>query len=240
MSPVSAVPFALELNMTKGYKHLTPEQSRAILGLYQEQPVTTLVASKLGVSLQQVRGCLRRNGIELKGLREGVCVKNHDRIIELAAVPKSYSEIAATIGTNHHRVKEHMDRYNIPYAFDQHGERNSKWRGGFYVDKSGYILIFLPEHPYANNKGYVREHRLIMEKKLGRYLEPHQVVHHKGAKDDPDPSKLEVFASNAEHLRATRKGLTPKWTQEGRRRVYEGLERGRAAIRAASEGRAQG
>jgi hypothetical protein len=102
-------------------------------------------------------------------------------------------------------------------------ERNTFWRGGRVVEQpEGYILVKTPGHPYANAAGYVREHRLVMEKHLGRYLEPHEVVHHKD--DDPsnnDIDNLELFDSNAEHLAATITGKSHNVSADGRRRLSE-------------------
>lgn len=51
--------------------------------------------------------------------------------------------------------------------------------------KQGYILIYCPEHPKAYRKNYVFEHRLMMERKLGRYLNSNEIIHHmNGIKDD--------------------------------------------------------
>lgn len=45
-----------------------------------------------------------------------------------------------------------------------------------------------------------REHRVVMEKKLGRPLKPGEVVHHiDGDKHNNAPENLMVFASQTEH-----------------------------------------
>ncbi len=46
------------------------------------------------------------------------------------------------------------------------GKKAPHWKGGKIIKEDGYILIFSPNHPYKNNTGYVREHRLVMEKEV--------------------------------------------------------------------------
>lgn len=41
-----------------------------------------------------------------------------------------------------------------------------------------YKLLYLPDHPNASKKGYIREHRFVMEQKIGRTLLANEVVHH--------------------------------------------------------------
>lgn len=57
------------------------------------------------------------------------------------------------------------------------GSGNPNFNGGKYLDDKGYIRVLHPEHP-NNIKGYIYEHRLIVEKFLGRYLESWETVHH--------------------------------------------------------------
>jgi len=64
-----------------------------------------------------------------------------------------------------------------------------------------YTLIYMPEHPFSTKKGYVREHRLVMEQHLGRYLDDNEVVHHiNGETQDNRVDNLEVM-SWADHRR---------------------------------------
>jgi len=80
----------------------------------------------------------------------------------------------------------HLKNPNI-----QRGKRNSKWKGGKLITIQGYILIHQPNHPYATKAGYVLEHRLVIEKKLDRYLNKNEIVHHlNGIKDDNRPENL--------------------------------------------------
>lgn len=79
------------------------------------------------------------------------------------------------------------------------GERGSNWKGGRRIDPNGYVLKWCPDHPTRANttKPYVLEHRLVMEEMLGRYMEPHETVHHKnGIRDDNRPENLELWAGS--------------------------------------------
>jgi uncharacterized protein (DUF1330 family) len=69
-----------------------------------------------------------------------------------------------------------------------------------YVSTDGYIMVYCPEHPQCNPKGYVREHRLAMEKKCGRHLSPKESVHHIDFnKQNNAESNLILFPSNNAH-----------------------------------------
>lgn len=57
-------------------------------------------------------------------------------------------------------------------------EKHPNWKGGVWKTSGGYNYIFNPQHPFASRRGYIMEHRLVMEKKLGRYLTSKEVVHH--------------------------------------------------------------
>jgi hypothetical protein len=80
------------------------------------------------------------------------------------------------------------------------GEKCHFWKGGRHIDKHGYVLVYKPHHPFCNNNKCVREHRLVMEKHIGRYLKPQEVVHHKnGIKGDNRIDNLQLFSSNGLH-----------------------------------------
>ena len=59
------------------------------------------------------------------------------------------------------------------------GNRNPMWKGGKIIDSHGYRMLKRPNHPNTKQSGYVYEHRLVMEKHLGRYLKDNEFVHHK-------------------------------------------------------------
>lgn len=108
-----------------------------------------------------------------------------------------------------HRSLRHFRGHPIPYL-SGHGSRSRgadshKWKGGRYVNSSGYVEVYSPDHPAAQ-KGYVREHRLVVEKRLGRYLLSTEHVHHKNhIKTDNRDENLEVM-TKGEHTIEHRTG----------------------------------
>lgn len=62
------------------------------------------------------------------------------------------------------------------------------------------MLVYNPDHPYANSGGCVREHRLVMERKIKRILRPEEVIHHRnGNVQDNRIRNLKLYPNNAAH-----------------------------------------
>lgn len=85
------------------------------------------------------------------------------------------------------------------------GINNHRWVDGTN-HKDGYILKYMPMHPAAI-KGYVLEHRLVMERHIERRLTSVEVVHHKNfIRDDNRIENLQLMKNQAEHRRLHAKG----------------------------------
>ena len=73
------------------------------------------------------------------------------------------------------------------------------------IDKYGYVLILDKNHYNINKKGlsrYRREHIVIMENYLGRYLSKVEVIHHlNGRKQDNRIENLRLYINHKEHVR---------------------------------------
>lgn len=86
------------------------------------------------------------------------------------------------------------------------GEKHPNWKNG-RTFHGQYMRLHIPEHPRANQNGWVYEHIVVMERQLGRYLVPGEVVHHKnGIKTDNRIENLELM-NDTEHRRQYMKNV---------------------------------
>lgn len=87
------------------------------------------------------------------------------------------------------------------YNKTRKGKDSPCFKTGIRIDQKGYRSILNHDHPFAPKSGYVPEHRLVMEKVLGRYLKPNEKVHHiNGMRGDNRPENLMLMRSTKVHL----------------------------------------
>lgn len=148
---------------------------------------------------------------------------SHQQDLEVADLylsGMSQKEVAEKIGVTRRIVEKSLKRTKTPQRPKvNYGVKNGAWKGGRKIDPDGYVLVRATWHPSAVN-GYVREHRLVMEKILGRFLDSKEVVHHRnGKRGDNRPENLLLFENNAVHLAVELMGRKPAWTEEGLRKI---------------------
>ena len=81
------------------------------------------------------------------------------------------------------RARGYVKGQPLQYIIGHHGRGKSgsdsyHWKGGRRVHNQKYVLVYSPNHPYRGKHGCVEEHRLVVERIIGRFLKPTEVVHH--------------------------------------------------------------
>lgn len=125
-----------------------------------------MIAREMGISVGSVYNYAKRYGIKSRPTHMGFKGKTHSdevrrRISEVHKGKILSAETKMKISESH---LQHLDGV--------HKEGHKK------KHRSGYILVYAPDHPKATKDGYVFEHRIEMERSIGRILNDDEVVHH--------------------------------------------------------------
>lgn len=113
---------------------------------------------------------------------------------------ETMAEIARIYSVSRPLIAKSLDRSNIKRRAAKQrpgtlsGENNPAWKGGRRQRSDGYWMVRVDGADRL-------EHRVIMERHIGRALRDDEIVHHKdGDKSNNDPSNLEIM-SQSEHAR---------------------------------------
>lgn len=155
--------------------------SSLVLKLYVEDGLSSLgISQYLNISKPTILRFLRKHGV----------VRNRHEAQKMA-VAKGRNKTGQCL----------IDYWKL-HSFPK-GENSHSWKGGCFKTKNGYIMAYAPQHPRANNSGYVFEHRLVMERTLGRYLLTSEKVHHiNGIKDDNRSENLKLLSLADHNIRS--------------------------------------
>ena len=190
------------------YPRLTKEQ---LYNLYWNEELNIpQIAKRLDIPKNSVqwyfirlniptRTCSQARGVSIKrGDRKGTQLTlSKEELYDLYWNQKyTLEEIARKIGCSSMLVKRRMEKLGIPRrSIAEAGQlaftNGRKGDGKFQDSRDGYVYILKPEHPRADNRGYVREHILVWEQVNNKPLPKEWVVHHlNGVKGDNRPENL--------------------------------------------------
>jgi len=172
---------------------------KALLQLYgKEKKSVREIGLIVGKSPKQISVYLKKFGIKArpfstKGLRTWLGRKHTEATKQKIRKQHLGKKLSA----------EHRAKVIKTLRYGLKGKDNPAWKGGKSLKpaemrkgapKQWYRMIKKTDHPFAEKNGYVLEHRLVMEKHLGRYLQKGEFVHHiNGIKDDNRIENLELM-----------------------------------------------
>jgi len=176
-------------------KHLTLAAASRALG-YAPSCLGDYIR-RLGMTIQLGRTSWNKNQSALSPWTE--------KIKHLARLGWNCSRIVAALDlpTQSEQVRRWC-RANGVEILAPHGGPSGQWSPNWTgKEKAEYVEVPAPPDYQGRRKsnGWVKEHQLVMEAKLGRLLIGDEVVHHvDGDPTNNDPHNLVLFPNNTEHL----------------------------------------
>src|SRR5260370_39083644 len=160
------------------------ELEAKIVQRYQDGLSLEQVVKELHVTQGTAYRVLKRNGITLRSPNMLRTTDNVETIRRMCESGAGLRDIMKVLGTSTKTIKRVMQENGIvlKHKLGDKGENSVGWKGGRRIDAKGYVLVWVdPKDPMAEMEfidNYVREHRLVMARKLGRPLKPYESVHH--------------------------------------------------------------
>ena len=173
--------------------------------LFNEGTSFEAIAQRFGCSCSPVRKAVRR--LRLKRRRPSprrIRLADDEVLRQLFNEGVPLEAIAQHFGCSCSPVRIAVRRLGLkrgPQLPRACRENNSNWRGGRVAIAEGYVGVLVGiGHPGADVRGYILEHRLVMQTELGRPLRRDEVVHHiNGSKTDNRIENL-VLMTRSEHI----------------------------------------
>lgn len=169
---------------------ITPHLDECVERLCRGESIR-MIASAVGTDHSTLSKHLKINGIHVPSKSESAkrTWKNHNHPMLGRKGERC---------PNYGKRMSDATRAKMRPIWDMNGEQKRLFRK---EHSSGYILVYQPDHPAADRSGYVLEHRIVIEKYLGRVLTGDEIVHHmNGNKKDNRIENLQI-TTRADHAR---------------------------------------
>lgn len=190
---------------TQAHPHrFSPEGEREVVRRYVAGERSGVIAREMECSVFLIRKLAKKAGCIILGRGNRVRDFTPDQLSEMKAMwaaGESQKAIGRRFGAAQPTISMALRREGVEAVSRRpSGSRHGNWSGGRITTGDGYVIVMLEKNdPLAEMRsrgGYVREHRLVMARSLGRVLARNETVHHiNGKRDDNRIENLELWHS---------------------------------------------